>query len=300
MAPVSVDALLARIPFGDEWRALPDLTTRTACDPHDVTVRMGLYRLLIERCNTRGALGAHHELSPFWGYASQLAWQRRSGRLSTERANAIDPSYWWGSCNYALSVVPYLAAAQLRLVPTLALPAAPAAYDRSIASWREAFAVLARLAPGDDLDAPRLALWRAHRESIDAAVGAHADAHRRLPAGERRFTSGWVRMVEIFAYSAWRTDLERLAEIGGGALPPRMVGDDDDLGDLTKAERATVRRVSSLADRPDWRWQLEIGMWRRIMRTRAARADAEQLLAGLFGRGPKAWPIRARALRLAL
>jgi hypothetical protein len=297
---MALDALLARIPFGDEWRALPDLAARDTCDPNDAAVRMGLYRLLVERSNTRGALGDHHELSPFWGYASQLAWQRRSGRLAPGRTNAIDPESWWGVCNYSLSVVPYLAAAQLRLVPTLALPAAPAIYARSLAAWRETFAIISRLAPGDDHDALRLAVWRAHLESIETAVRAHAAAHRALPAGERAFARGWVRMVELFGCAGWRTDLERLAAQGGGELPPRIIGDDDALTDFTKAERATVRRVTALAARPAWRWQLETGMWRRIMRTRAARADAEQILAGLFGRGPNAWPIRARALRLAL
>ena len=292
-------ALLARIPFGDEWLALPDPAARTTCDPHDAGVRLALYRLLVERGNPRGALGAHDELSPFWGYASQLAWQRRSGRLGGP-GDTIDPTSWWGVCNYALSVVPYLAAAQLDMVPALPLPPAPAIHDRSLASWRDAHGIMRRLAPGDDHDPLRLAVWRAHLESIETAVRTHAAAHRALPSGERRFARGWVRMVELFGCAGWRTDLERLAEQGGGALPPRILGDDDALADFTRPERATARRVIALGLRPPWRWQLETGMWRRMMRTRAARADAETLLAGLFGRGREAWPIRARALRLAL
>jgi hypothetical protein len=300
---VTLDALLRTIPFGDEWRALPDLTARTACDPDDAGVRMGLYRLLVERGNPDRALGAHDELSPFWGYASQLAWQRRSGRLGGT-GDRIDPASWWGVCNYSLSVVPYLAGAQIGLVPTLALPPAPRIYDRSLALWRDTLATMRRLRPGDDHDPLRLAVWRAHLESIETAGRAHAAAHRAMPAGERAFARGWVRMVELFGCAGWRTDLERLAEHGGGALPPRVIGalggDHDALADFTKAERATARRVIALGARPRWRWQLETGMWRRIMRTRAARADAETILAGLFGRGRDAWPIRARALRLAL
>jgi hypothetical protein len=294
------DALLAKIPFGEEWRALPDLAPRAACDPDNAGVRMGLYRLLVERGNPHGALGAHHELSPFWGYASQLAWQRRSGRLGGA-GDTIDPASWWGVCNYSLSVVPYLAGAQIGMVPRLALPPAPAIYGRSLALWRDTLATMQRLRPGDDHDPLRLAVWRAHLESIETAVRAHAAAHRALPSGERGFARGWVRMVELFGCAGWRTDLERLAEQGGGALPPRLLGDEGDaLGDFTKAERATARRVIALGARPSWRWHLETGMWRRMMRTRAARAEAETLLAGLFGRGRDAWPVRARALRLAL
>jgi len=294
----AIDALLAKLPFGEEWRALPDLATRAACDPDDAGVRMGLYRLLVERGNPRGALGAHHELSPFWGYASQLAWQRRSGRLGGT-GDTIDPASWWGVCNYSLSVVPYLAAAQIAMVPTLPLPPAPAIYDRSLALWRDTFAMMQRLGPGDDHDALRLAVWRAHLESIETAVRAHTAAHRALPSGERAFARGWVRMVELFGCAGWRTDLERLAS-QGGALPPRVLGDDDALTDFTRAERATARNVIALGARPPWRWRLETGMWRRIMRTRDARADAETILAALFGKGRDAWPVRARALRLAL
>ncbi|HUQ04746.1 MAG TPA: Leg1-related protein [Kofleriaceae bacterium] len=299
MSTDTLDAWLRRIPFGDEWRALPDLSARTSCDPDDAGVRMGLYRLLVERGNPHHALGAHGELSPFWGYASQLAWQRRSGRLGG-RGDTIDPASWWGVCNYSLSVVPYLAGAQIGLVPALALPSAPAMYDRSLALWRDTLATMQRLRPGDDHDALRLAVWRAHLESIETAVRAHTAAHRALPSGERGFARGWIRMVELFGCAGWRTDLMRLAEHGGGELPPRILGDDDALTDFTKAERATARRVIALGARPPWRWQLETGMWRRIMRTRAARADAEAILAGLFGRGRAAWPVRARALRLAL
>lgn len=292
--------LLAQLPFGDEWRALPDLTARPACDPDDAGVRMGLYRLLVERGNPRGALGTHHELSPLWGYASQLAWQRKSGRLGGA-GDTIDPASWWGACNYSLSVVPYLAAAQIAMVPTLPLPPAPAIYDRSLALWRDTFGMMQRLVPGDDHDALRLAVWRAHLESIETAVRAHTAAHRALPPGERGFARGWIRMVELFGSAGWRTDLERLASQGGGALPPRILGDDGDpLADFSRAERATARNVIALGARPPWRWRLETGMWRRIMRTRDARADAENILAGLFGRGRDAWPVRARALRLVL
>ncbi len=293
-------ALLARLPFGDDWIALVEPADDAACDPHDAGARLAMYRLLVERGNPRGALGDHDELSPFWGYASQLAWQRRSRRLSPAGTAAIDPASWWGACNYALSVVPYVAAAQLGVVPTLRLPPPPVMYRRSLAAWREAITTMTKLAPGDDLDGLRLAVWSAHLESIETAVRACTAAFRALPATERRFARGWVRMVELFGCAGWRTDLEKLGEHGGGDLPPRILGDDDPLSDFTRHERSTVRRVIALAERPGWRWQLETAVWRRIMRTRDARADAEAILAGLFGSGRAAWPVRARALRLAL
>ena len=102
---------IARIAFGGDWTSLdPDVLA--GGDVLDVRVRMGMYRLLVERTNPDGTYGAHDELHPFWGYASQLAWQARSGRLGPA-APVIERDSWWGACNYALSVVPYVAAMQL-------------------------------------------------------------------------------------------------------------------------------------------------------------------------------------------
>ncbi len=303
-------ALLARLPFGDDWLALADPSETGVCDPLDARQRMSMYRLLIERGNPRGAFGERDVLCPFWGYASQLAWQERSGRLSSHAAGAgtIDPHSWWGACNYALSVIPYLAAADLGMVPALRLEHAgrpappPAVYHRPRARWRHALEVMAALRPGDDLEPARFAVWRAHLDSIETAVRASHAAYRALPPAERRFARGWVRTVELFGAAALRTDLERIADHGGGALPPRLLRDEqarDPFPDMSRAERRTVRIVFALADRPSWRWAIEIRVWRRMMRPREARDQAEVILAGLFGRGREVWPVRVRALGYA-
>lgn len=300
-------ALLARLPFGDDWLALADPSETGLADPLDARHRMAMYRLLIERSNQRGAFGERDALCPFWGYASQLAWQERSGRLSAA-GGAIDPESWWGACNFALSVIPYLAAADLGLVPTLRLERAgrpappPACYARARARWREALRAMAALRPGEDQEAVRFAVWRAHLESIETAVRASHPAYRALPPAERRFARGWVRTVELFGAAALRTDLERIAEHGGGALPPRMLRTEearDPFPDMSRAERRTVRIVFALADRPAWRWAIEIRVWRRMMRPREARDQAEVILAGLLGRGREVWPVRVRALGYA-
>jgi Leg1 len=280
---------LARLPFGDDWRAAGEPTS----DVMDVRSRMAMYRLLVERTNLHGAFGAEAELSPFWGYASQLAWQHRSGRLGTT-SNVIDGDSWWGACNYALCVVPYVAAMQLGLVPAIAI-AHTRAYDIVMPAWRAAFVALTS---SHDLDASRLVVWRAHRDTIALAVRLHGREHRLMPSAERRFVDGWVRMVDLFAAAGLRTDLVKLAETGGGTLPSRLL-DDAVLAALPRHERSVARRVSSLADRPPWRWAIDIAVWRRIMRTRAARADVDRLLAGMLGRGKEVWPARLRALAYA-
>jgi hypothetical protein len=204
----------------------------------------------------------------------------------------IDGDSWWGACNFALSVVPYVAAMQLGLVPAIAHTRA---YDIVMPAWHAAFGALTA---SHDLDAIRLAVWRAHRDAITLAVRLHGREHRLMPRAERRFVDGWVRMVDLFAAAGLRTDLAKLAENGGGTLPSRLL-DDAVLAALPRHERSAARRVSSLADRPPWRWAIDITVWRRIMRTRAARADVERLLAGMLGRGKAVWPARMRALAYA-
>lgn len=286
---------LARLPFGEAWSSLVDPCDLAACDVMDVRVRLGMYRLLVERLDAHGVYGEAHELSPFWGYASQLAWQQRSGRLGGS-AHAIADASWWGACNYALSVVPYAAAMQRGHVPLLKFEVLPL-YAPVMATWHRAFdAMAARQA---DHDRVRVAVWRAHLASITLAVKSHRVAFRAMPAAERRFARGWVRMVDIFAAAAVRTDLDKLVETGGGALPPRMLREEDALEGFHRYEASTVKRVGMLADRARWRWAIEMQLWRRVMRTPRARAEAEQILASVFGKGTQVWPVRARALAYA-
>jgi len=284
---------LQRVPFGDAWLALVDPADLAVADPMDVRVRLAMYRHLVERLNPHRRFGAHDELSPYWGYASQLAWQHRSGRLGGD-GHVIADGSWWGACNYALSVVPYVAAMQLGLVPQLEI--AVHGYDAVMPAWHAAHRALA--ARDADHDTARVLVWAAHLASITLAVRTHEVAFRAMPEPERRFARGWVRMVDLFSAAAVRTDLDKLVETGGGALPPRVLREGDGLDDFHRHEKSTVRRVGELADRPRVRWSLEVLVWRRIMRTRVARADAERLLAGMLGKYER-WPAAVRAIAYA-
>lgn len=286
-------ARLARLPFGDAWLQLVDPTDLAHADPMDARVRMGMYRHLIERLNPHGRFGKHDELSPFWGYASQLAWQQRSGRLGSA-GHAIADGSWWGACNCALSVVPYVAAMQLDLVP--ALPISTPDYISVMPAWHAAMRAL--VDPDADHDTARVLVWAAHLASITLAVASHDIAFQAMSIDEQKFARGWVRMVDLFAAAAVRTDLDKLVETGGGALPPRLLREDDLLETFHRYEKSTVRRVGELAARPGWRWGMEVRVWRRIMRTRAGRADAEPLMAGMLGNHER-WPATVRAIAYA-
>lgn len=243
-------------------------------NPASVRDRHELYRRLIA-CK----LG---ELSPFWGYDAQLSWQHASGRLgpSGRDDDAIAPTSWWGACNYALSVVPYAAASEHGLVSRE--PFDVSAYRAALPHWHGAFHRMNSLDPDADLEPLRFAVWRAHLVSITIAVERHTHELARLPATERAFARGWVRMVDLFGAAALRTDLEYLTP-RPASLPSHIL--DGSFDDLPRYERSTARRVIALGERPAWRWPLELAVWKRMMRTRSARDQLETVMVELFGKG---------------
>ncbi len=272
-------------------------------DPASVRDRHEMYRLLVERTNPKRVLGDRHQLSPFWGYDAQLSWQHASGRLGT--GDTIASTSWWGACNFALSVVPYAAAAEHDLVPRETFDVS--AYRAALPHWHGAFHRMnslansapplgaAGLAIADaELEPLRFAVWRAHLVSITIAVERHAHELAQLPATEQAFARGWVRMVDLFGAAALRTDREYLAT-RPASLPSRIL--DGAFADLPRYERSAARRVIALGERPAWRWPLELAVWKRMMRTRAAREDLETVMAELFGRGVRG---KLHALRRAI
>ena len=223
-----------------------------------------MYRLLVEQTNPNGALGDANELSPFRGYAAQLEWLQASGRLGD--GDAIATTSWWGAYDYALGVIPYAAAIEHDLVPRVSLDTT--GFAPAMPHWHGAFHRMIALDREADLEPLRFAVWRAHLASIEVAVARHRRELAALPDSEQRFARGWLRMDELFAAAAVRTDRVR---------PSQM--------------------VMELGDRATWRWPAELAVWRRMMRTRAARDDVDTLLAGMFGRD---WRGRLRALSYAV
>ncbi|MEO6775923.1 MAG: Leg1-related protein [Kofleriaceae bacterium] len=266
-------------------------------DPASVSDRHEMYRLLVERCDPDGLLGARHELSPFWGYDAQLAWQHASGRLNADGSDRIARDSWWGACNFGLSVVPFAVASEHGLVPRVAVDLA--GYAAALPHWHGAFHRMLSLARparpdagGLDLEPLRFSVWRAHLASITIAVARHRREFALLPAGEQAFARGWIRMVDLFGAAAMRTDLEYLAP-RPAYLPSRILHDRI-FADLPRSEASTARRVIALGERPPWRWPLELAMWKRVVRTRDARDDVDTVMLELFGKSLRG---KLRALR---
>jgi Leg1 len=176
------------------WSTLSPLSDRF--DPFSFPQRMAAYRMLIEATNRRGRFGDDNRRNPLWGLVFQHQWQFSSGRLGarTSQDGTIDPDAPWGFGNYALCVIPWLAAASTGLVPDVPVrPAArPTRFDygadpfrAGIDDWRAFFTATGTDDPGND-EPVRLALWKAHKTCLDvvaqrlATIDPGSDSHAEL------------------------------------------------------------------------------------------------------------------------
>jgi Leg1 len=277
-------------------------------DPFTFEQRMAAYRLLVDTINRDGVFGEDNRRNPLWGLMFQLQWQFRTGRLgATSRQDGrIDPDAPWGYGNYALSVVPWLGASSAGIVPNVELAAPPTArrfdyasgggteplrvpeeFEDGVDDWRRFFALVRATRPGTDQERIRLALWKAHKTCLDVVADRIAGIDPApYSALELTFLQGWCRMVDYLWVAAWPTDFDFMVENGLGVLPERLLHVDDDLHDLPEKVQRNVGNVIKLAWTPRWRYNLNLWLWKRAMRTRKARDEVLQMLDAVFNPNP--------------
>jgi hypothetical protein len=262
-------------------------------DPFSFPERMAAYRTMIEATNRRGQFGDDNRRNPLWGLVFQHYWQYRSGRLGphTVEDGGIDPDAPWGYGNYALCVIPWLAAASTGLVPDLPVqpPPRPSRFDYrpdqfrvGIDDWRRFFEAAEAADPDDD-EPVRLALWKAHKSCLDVVARNLSDIDPGDDAPtELAFLRGWCRMVDYLWAAAWPTDFGFTVNHGLGVLPDRRLDDGPAPDDLPRRVARNIRTVSALDRTPQWRHRLNLMLWRRAMRTRQARDDVLVMLDAVF------------------
>jgi hypothetical protein len=313
---------LIEMPFYALWHTLPDLTDHI--DPFRFVERAAAYKRLIECTNTGGVFGEYNEMNFFWGYLAQLHWQYESGRLHglDTPKSLIDPASAWGAFNYTLSILPLIAAMQVGLTPAIDIAPAPGAhadryahgggaepysippaFDETMRKWRAVFEQIAAFPAGQDIEPLRYAVWNAHYDTLHACSVIFAREMNALPPPERDFLFGWVRMVDFLAVAAWRTDLDYMLQYGVGVLPPRMMTAADIPGriaDMNAMTNSNLKNIAQLTTQPGWRFALSLYLWRRAMRSRAARADAPKMLDATFNPHPGNAAERRALLRYML
>lgn len=271
-------------------------------DPFSFEQRMAAYRVMVTNTNPAQRFGADNRHNPLWGLMFQLQWQFRTGRLGVHarQDGRIDPDAPWGYGNYTLSVIPWLAAATAGVVPSLPVAdpptgsrfryvtggVVPAELVDAVADWHAYFALVAGSGPVDS-ERARLALWKAHKTSLDVVVDVIAEVDTEpWPALEVTFLRGWCRMVDYLWAAAWPTDFGFMTAHGLDVLPESLLTTSEDVQALPPKVRGNVVNVLRLATTPDWRYGLNLRLWRRIMRTREARDQVLPLLDAVFNPRP--------------
>lgn len=304
-APVAHPAELARFDLFGVWDTADPLTDRF--DPFSFPHRMAAYRALIDATNRGGRFGPDNRRNPLWGLMFQHQWQFRTGRLGIARRDdgRIDPDATWGYGNYALSVIPWLGATAAGIVPDLFIAGPPvesrfryargggpeplelpAEFAAGVADWRGYFElVTATDQPGTDDEPIRFALWKAHKTCLDVVAARIAHVEPAPYSGiELTFLRGWCRMVDYLWAAAWPTDFDFMVRSGLDVLPERLLT--DGTADLPPKVRRNVHNVIALAHTSAWRHRVNLKLWQRVMRTRAARDEVLTMLDALFNPNP--------------
>ncbi|WP_424188039.1 Leg1-related protein [Actinokineospora sp. G85] len=283
------------------WTTADELTT--AFDPFRFEQRMAAYRLMIQNTNPADGFGADNRHNPLWGLMFQHQWQFRTGRLGadTPRDGRIDPDSPWGYGNYTLSVVPWLGAVAAGVVPDLPVAdppgrsrfryvtggVVPEELVAGVADWRDYFTLVGGSGSADPEPA-RLALWKAHKTCLDVVVDALAEVDTTpWPDQEMAFLRGWCRMVDYLWAAAWPTDFVFMTAHGLDVLPETLLSTPEDVRALPDKARGNVGTVIRLATTPKWRYDVNLFLWKRIMRTREARAQVLPLLDAVFNPKPE-------------
>lgn len=297
---------LEQAPIADLWHAIPELNNEV--DPFDARHRMAVYKLLIDGTNQKGIFGKCNEFNCFWGYAFQMHWQWRSGRYKLDAETPkyyIEPDSIWSYSNYSLSIIPMIAAVQVGLLPFINLIpprsatkvefarsdaqtqtyTVPAVFEKALAEWRALFEAIKQAPPGADIEPIRFQLWHAHGLCLKATADGDKILGTRYSRMELDFLSGWVRMVDFLASAAWRTDLEYMTTNGLNVLPERLLKDSDIPGqvpDMNAEVNSNLKSMFALVRLPEWRFNINLLMWKRAMRTRSARDNVLDMLAATF------------------
>ena len=280
--------------FQAYWSSLPDEskveeTSESVVlhvNGHSFLGRMRLLQLLMfglgdtplwERPTSSSLCREWHWL---WGYASQLDWQHRSGRLAfnCEGDEEMSSKSWWNYMNFSFSIAIFVAANNAAILEgafggrsvSIELDERSkdlVEHDASIQSCIEAWETLFRNGYREyreyimHNDSAELSdrnfresrfqfgkhTWKAHTTVIQhASSGAYArKLLSLLPAPEQKFAIGWGHFVEVLAASTFPTDLISMIQDGAGFLPLRVLTDDL----LTKWTSDTTRRELSLPER---------------------------------------------------
>ncbi|CAF1520059.1 unnamed protein product, partial [Rotaria sordida] len=245
-------------------------------DPWFYPHRLGLYKILINMTTPLMPFCSLSNASNIlFALPSQFGWQYNSNRLFTNGTLNMSLNSWWAAANYYLSIIPFLAAIDVGLIPQESfhiiqhenfcsnsiecLHQAP----KSMKQWQIFFIHLQHLHKNinDTIIDNRIIdslylrpLWLAYKASIDDASSLVESKKTLLPSNlERLFCSGWARLLNLIAMARKNTNLYETIKNQHAFLPYRMLLDSDRLthfNDFPESVKKSLECVVSF--RFDW------------------------------------------------
>jgi hypothetical protein len=177
-------------------------------------------------------------------------------------------------------------------------------FDEPLKGWRAFFTQIEQFEAGKDIEPLRFVQWKVHGQSLIAVEhGVKTLGGRFASRGELDFLLGWIRMVDFLGAAAWRTDLIYMLENGIGVLPERVMNDEDVAGsirDMDERVNNNLKNVIGLTRQSQLRFNFNLYLWKRAMRSRQARDEVLPMLDATFNPSPKNVKERRRLLRYML
>ena len=268
-------------------------------DPWLYPHRLGLYKMLINVTTPLMPFCSSSNASNIlFALPSQFGWQFESNRLFTNGTLNISASSWWASGNYYLSVIPFLAAMDVGLIPSESVRIvqhedfcanSSACFEqapRAMKQWHSFFAHLQRSTKQIDertIDQHYLRpMWLAYQSSIEDAMPLIEPKAALLPSqSEQMFGRAWARLIRLIAMTRKNTDLYETVRNQRRFLPPRMLSENDQLAspnDLADPIHRSLLVIFSF--RFSWLTQLE-KIWSKVTCNYEGRLYAQHTLESL-------------------
>ncbi|EGG18540.1 hypothetical protein DFA_04034 [Cavenderia fasciculata] len=255
--------------FGDLLATNALQQPKTIVDPWIVDDRLWLYQAILNGTHVPTLFGNDNKGNYLYGLDIQMGWQFQSGRLNDHQQQAIPLTAWWGDMNYYLSVIPYLGALRVGLVPQVTITW-PSINSTNIAGkfctnyvlcssnvkdivddWVDYFTLIQQFqqTPPTNLTTAKTQLltvmWKAHTSSIEYAATMFPSELALLGSKESKFGNGWGNFVEVLAIIQFETNFTQVTEFST-SLPPRRLRFFDIppfIVDMTKEQNNVVASI---------------------------------------------------------
>lgn len=327
--------------FADYWSDLkPDKIISSKVDPYSFAHRVALGKYLIEHTGGEKVWAKDCTQHWYWGYLSQLDWQRRSGRLEDPKTwntqhdiqafealssiptnDNISEQSWWGYMNLQFSVAVYCGAAEAGIVPKVKLSNPRVEKDEGfqecVLHWKAFWNIHHRdfvtAVKGATKESEKKAalvtlyqhLWKTHTSTINSGIAHGKKLEALLPELDRNVGLGWCNMVELLSAMTWTLlSLDALYEFGAGYLPTLRIAGPETV-EWIKANRpreaVTIANLDKLKDTPPETMEKMCKFWSRVTRWGFQRDTMPRTLDTLsHGKGPAKMLALTKILTLAI